>query len=711
MLNIVYAEVAMVSMHGVEIHGALREQIIRAYQTINMHPVVYMGALVTLVWLASWNLWETDRFAFLDRVMLAAAGGMLLWVVALAGGHRPLLPSAEPFVASDAAAGPAAAAPDAADDDDGVGGLPMNGEPKLFASVFAQNVPTDGRWGSFNVGQGVIHVQNVHVQGVDLKSRLVTGPNADTVQLRVANTYTWVMVVRFNNGSNGGSLVNMPTSTTGHDYLFDLQIQHSAAIQSTKQFETQFSIVVSKKDDAAPATAAATAAATAPATAPTRNVTIRSTNKVTSNPEKVYMIVLKRSGGTIEVGLYDLIPKMNGSMEAKQDVLKVEGVREDLVAANIPVKINGNQDQNQSLDANVYAIAMYNYRLDLNHEVLLRNHWSGLLAESSDPAERRRGECPYGPAVCGNSYCASITDWSLPEQLIDSRAECKEAIKTFCEANPSASSCYCWNKADPRYNKTDCKKWRTFMGGNDCKQLDTLCREDLEKVKQQYNLEDKKCAGEKTSTPESTGVVNPYNVAPPPAVPPAEKTSKTDDDDDAKIVNPYANPLAPKKTSAPAVNNPYAAPLAQTAAPAVNNPYAAPLAQTAAPAVNNPYAAPLAQTAAPAVNNPYANPLAQTGAAANPLAQTGAAANPLAQTGAANASRVVNPYTAKPIAREKKSKLHDPYLRKAGSSRPDRLAPLEHLKFHDKWGGSKPPEEPAPKKTFWQGVRDALAGD
>jgi len=101
-----------------------------------MHPLVFVGALSALVALASRDLWPGDLPALLDRLMLAASAGMLLWALSLG---PP--PGREGFQCADDE-------PRTEDTSD-IDGL----RPKLYSSVFGPEPVTGGAWGRLHINQ------------------------------------------------------------------------------------------------------------------------------------------------------------------------------------------------------------------------------------------------------------------------------------------------------------------------------------------------------------------------------------------------------------------------------------------------------------------------------------------------------------------------------------------------------------------------------
>ena len=674
-----------------------------------MHPVVYMGALVTLVSLASWHLWETDRFAFLDRVMLAAAVAMLLWVVALAGGQHPLIDAKEPFTVT----ATAQAAQQPAKDDDGIESTTLKSKIKLYESAFVESPLKDGKWGVFTFfptanAVGSVSDFDVQARGIGVHRRRLQGPAVDSFKIG-SDAFTWAIALRFNGfeGVEGPKpVIDMLTSTKEHDYIFKLSVEPTLKLSGTEIWKGKFSLAASKPDSK-------------------RQETFVSTKELTFDPERAYMLTVKRAGDTITVRRHHLTPSSardKNSFDAPETLLSQSGLVAGLVPSNLPVNIN----ESGELDAGVYAVALFDAGLSPESEEELRKHWASLVAEAVDPAERLPGDCPFGNDLCANAYCSSITDWSRPEQLIDSRVECKHAIAKFCTDNAEHPSCYCWKKTDARYEKSECKAWRSFIAGEQCSRLESLGAEDIERLKKLYNLESKNCtkkeepakpatpspspppaaagtcpakpsgitnpyAGHPTSpaTPTTTGVANPY------ATQPSDKTTG--------INNPYAalpNPIASEKKGSTGIANPYSLP-AQPHAPSddgkppgtgsgVKNPYSSTPLNSVSTGVSNPYGGGGgAPPTKPGVDNPYG------GGGATPAAPATPAPAPPTSPSPANPYLRPGPYTSPP------------------SITTQRLVEIKRPEYSDRWKPSTAEKVAGDLKPqgLWGRIRDFVAGD
>lgn len=93
--------------------------------------------------------------------------------------------------------------------------------------------------------------------------------------------------------------------------------------------------------------------------------------------------------------------------------------------------------------------------------------------------------CPYDTSTC--QACDTITDWTNTSQLVSASAGCRQAIDTFCKANPTHFRCRCWNTSIAEYNTTSCKLWRGIFTP-DKSMLDNLSQDELNYIKTKYAL-------------------------------------------------------------------------------------------------------------------------------------------------------------------------------------------------------------------------------
>ena len=502
-----------------------------------MHPLVYIGTLVALVAFASWEMWARDRPAFFDRVMLALAGGMLLWVLSQGG---PALRSRDRVEAFECAEEDPV--PEDTSDIDGL-------KAKLYASVFGPSPVKDGNWGRLHLNQERTSdtaeqtSADVASRGLNLYNRSLRGPPVDELGLATTDKFTWVVAARFNGFDDFASsdltsdtLVQMETSTAGPDYVFKLDLTPGSKVDGTSGTRVQFDMAAGPSNASSP----------------------RDASPV-FDPEQPYMIVVNRNAKVIQVRKYPLMTTATtGQLGGAEQVLAASDVTQGLAASNQRVLFNVAGRFNMS----AYAVALFETSLSETQETQLQQYFERRIREAMDPSARQPGDCPYGADVCGNHYCAGISDWSKPELIIDSRVECKQAINEYCEANRSHPSCYCWNREDARYESEDCLRWRAFIGAGECKAIDSLSDSDIDKIKELYKLQDIQCKADKEDEKPKTGIVNPYRDGP-------RSDGEDDGEDDAdadgdkpKISNFYKVPGrdddADGGKSTSAVGNPYA---------------------------------------------------------------------------------------------------------------------------------------------------------
>ena len=455
--------------------------------------------LVTATAMASADLWTRRPLQFLDRIMLAVAAGVLLWLVA----RVPPRARVEDFQAC-------SAEPPPAEDTSDIDGL----RAKLYASVFGPSPVTDGNWGRLHINQERTSntadqtSADVAAQGLNLYNRSLHGPQVDQLGLSTTDRFTWAIAARFNNFDEFAStdltsdtLAQMETSTAGPDYIFKLDLTPGDQVEGTSGTRVRFNMAAGAVNASSPQGASPV-----------------------FDPEMPYLIVINRNGRVLGVRRYPLISTATtGQLGGAEAILTASDVAQGMAPSNQKVLFNVAGRFNMS----AYAVALFDSSLSETQEVQLQQYFEKRIREAMDPAARQPGDCPYGPDVCGNHYCAGISDWSKPELIIDSRAECKTAIDAYCKENPSHPSCYCWNKEDQRHGGEDCLRWRAFIGAGECKALDSLTDADLEKVKKLYNLQKVQCK-EKDTKPK-TGIINPYDGK---KVDGGDKDKDGDDDDD-----------------------------------------------------------------------------------------------------------------------------------------------------------------------------------
>ena len=451
---------------------------------MTVHPAVVVAVSASLAALTALDLWFLDPAAFADRLLLAVAVGMLLWSLMRRGEAREGFSS------------PSCPAPDepAPEDTADIDGL----RPRLYASVFGPSPVTDGLWGRFQINQeratDTATQGDLAAGGVPLYNRSLHGPPVDDLGLPSTDRFTWALALRFNNFADFAdtdltteTLLQVETSTAGAgDFLVKLDVDPGGAAEGTSSSYATLRL-----------TAGTQAASGSPGT-------------LAFDPEQPYLLVVNRDGGDVSVRRYPLMAApTSGQLGGAADVLAAEGVQQGLAPSNQRLRIN----VSGRLNANAYAVALFDTSLSATQEAQLQEYLERRIREAMDPGGRERGDCPYGPDVCSNRYCAGITDWSRPEQLIDSRVECKQAIVAYCEENPDRDACYCWDREDTRYDGEDCRRWRAFMGRGECKALESLTDHDVKRVKELYDLEERKCEAAAEEEPK-TGIVNYYEDRP-----------------------------------------------------------------------------------------------------------------------------------------------------------------------------------------------------
>lgn len=466
--------------------------------------------------------------------MLAVAAGILLWVLSGSSPSSTFV-GREMFECVEEDPSP--------EDTSDIDGL----KAKMYVSVFGPQPVEEGiKWGKFHITKrspdagNTQNMDDIAVNGLNLHNRILEGPPVDDLGLSVTDKFTWIIAARFNafeefetTDLDTETLLQMQTSSIGSDFIAELNMTpDKEKVEGTTATRVGFSLAAGKSNGTSP-----------------------DTQKPVFDPEQPYMIVVNRNVGQIEVRRYPLmVTNSSGILAGAQEILKTSVSEQGLTPSNQPVLFN----RTGRLDMSAYAIALFDSSLTSTQELKLQEYLTKRIKESMNPAARQPGDCPYGADVCGNDYCAGITDWSRPELVIDSRVECKNAIKKYCEENPKHASCYCWNSEDNRYGNEDCLRWRSFIGAGECKELSNLGDDDIKKIKEKYNLQDIKCEAEEEKKPK-TGILNYYEEGGKKLEEDVKKGDKKDDGK-PKISNYYKLPGSNdevERETKKTISNPY----------------------------------------------------------------------------------------------------------------------------------------------------------
>lgn len=95
--------------------------------------------------------------------------------------------------------------------------------------------------------------------------------------------------------------------------------------------------------------------------------------------------------------------------------------------------------------------------------------------------------CKYDETTCKS--CDSVVNWCEPHQKILASKQCREQIAQYCKNNQDKPECLCWNVKATASKMKECRLYRNIFSEED-DFLKNLTPEELEKVKEKYNLYD-----------------------------------------------------------------------------------------------------------------------------------------------------------------------------------------------------------------------------
>ena len=428
--------------------------------------------------------------------------------------------------------------------------------PVLYSSVFGRSPVVDSSWGRITIhpmGSSSVQIpDNLARNGIPIQNRSLHTPHADSIDLASSDEFTVAMAMRFpsfdyfdDSDITAYTLLEIPCSTPPGE---GTPIPYIARMQITKNESVGISASVSDTNASA---------------------------DIDIDPEKTYVLLLNRNNASCHLKLMQLnVSPVTGDLVEPDTLFTLEPTVSGLSLSNQPIKINAEG----GIAAHAYAFSVFNRSLSDSQETTLQSYWGQKLREATLPGYRTPGECPYGPDVCANQYCAGIQDWSRPELIVDSRSECKDAIDEFCKANPDHDSCYCWNSDDTRSENDDCKRWLAFVRRGQCKDLAELDEDDLEYLKTKYKSTFECCKGEAEDAKPKSGIVNYYKEdgSPSPA-----KNDEDGEDQTVGIRNYYKAPDL-SGNAPPAEENEAGTATASVTRSSINNPYTAATSATSA---------------------------------------------------------------------------------------------------------------------------------
>ena len=182
---------------------------------------------------------------------------------------------------------------------------------------------------------------------------------------------------------------------------------------------------------------------------------------------KKYMIVVSKGMGKLKVTIVDV--GVHTAYDSQVVLDEKLTVRESVVFSNKEMMINNNENWN----ANIMSYAIFDRVLADTDIHDLYTHYTGIFRKM-DPEYKAimnslkevvaSKACPFDAVTC--NACASVSDFTDPKLIIASSEQCIASINTFCTANPSHVTCWCWDTKNPYY-MTRCKAYRGMFSPQD----------------------------------------------------------------------------------------------------------------------------------------------------------------------------------------------------------------------------------------------------
>lgn len=183
---------------------------------------------------------------------------------------------------------------------------------------------------------------------------------------------------------------------------------------------------------------------------------------------------------------------------AINQILKINISTNDITFSNKEIVINRLLNWN----ASVFNFALYNTSISDDTVGSMYTHIMDEYIKNKDPTINKilpeynnivdylnnTKKCKLDKLTCDN--CNSITDWSTTDivDLSNSTKKCRLAVNNYCSANINNDLCACWNSKNTIFNDPLCVSIREKFSGNYNNKLDSLSDEDLEYIKNKYNL-------------------------------------------------------------------------------------------------------------------------------------------------------------------------------------------------------------------------------
>jgi len=189
------------------------------------------------------------------------------------------------------------------------------------------------------------------------------------------------------------------------------------------------------------------------------------TEDVTLNADDNYLFVIVKNYNKFKVHILNV----NARDDPKLTVVDATMDADDAVRfSNVDMVIN----EGGRWNGNIATFGAYDRALGERDITNLHDHYASIFqrqdsafADMANQMEslRRAKLCPYDEATC--EACGNVGDWTDTQNVISVvNEQCKDAITTYCRANPGKAQCSCWDPKNSAYDTT-CKTFRCLMGG------------------------------------------------------------------------------------------------------------------------------------------------------------------------------------------------------------------------------------------------------
>jgi len=195
-------------------------------------------------------------------------------------------------------------------------------------------------------------------------------------------------------------------------------------------------------------------------------VTSPEAGNVTLNADDNYLFVIVKNYNKFKVHILNV----NARDDPKLTVVDASMDVDDTVRfSNMDMVIN----EGGRWNGNIVTFGAYDRALGDREVTTLHDHYTSIyqrqdsaFADMANQMEslRRAKRCPYDEPTC--ETCGNVKDWTDTQNVIAVvNEQCKDAITTYCRANPGKAQCSCWDPKNSAYDTT-CKTFRCLMGGS-----------------------------------------------------------------------------------------------------------------------------------------------------------------------------------------------------------------------------------------------------